>query len=98
MALEKDTAQQLDHPSGEREKDVDSDPEDIVFNDAETKRLLRKVDYRLLPVLTLLYLMSFLDRSNSRYHVLSSTHPLLLTMCSSRQCQSCRSRRLTWAE
>lgn len=28
------------------------------------KRLLRKLDYRLLPPLTLLYLLSFLDRSN----------------------------------
>ncbi|KAG2070393.1 MFS general substrate transporter [Suillus decipiens] len=30
----------------------------------EDHRLLRKVDYRLLPVFTLLYLLSFLDRSN----------------------------------
>jgi hypothetical protein len=29
------------------------------------KRLLRKLDYKLLPGLTLLYLLSFLDRSNS---------------------------------
>lgn len=29
------------------------------------KALLRKLDYRLLPPLTLLYLLSFLDRSNS---------------------------------
>lgn len=28
------------------------------------KALLRKLDYRLLPPLTLLYLLSFLDRSN----------------------------------
>lgn len=28
------------------------------------KTLLRKLDYRLLPPLTLLYLLSFLDRSN----------------------------------
>jgi len=28
------------------------------------KKLLRKLDYRLLPPLTLLYLLSFLDRSN----------------------------------
>lgn len=30
------------------------------------KKLLRKLDYRLLPPLTLIYLMSFLDRSNGR--------------------------------
>lgn len=28
------------------------------------KALLRKLDYKLLPALTLLYLLSFLDRSN----------------------------------
>ncbi|OJA08804.1 hypothetical protein AZE42_01303 [Rhizopogon vesiculosus] len=31
---------------------------------AEDRRVLRKVDHRLLPVFTLLYLLSFLDRSN----------------------------------
>lgn len=30
----------------------------------EDKRLLRKLDRKLLPALTLLYLLSFLDRSN----------------------------------
>ncbi|OBT53111.1 hypothetical protein VE04_07821 [Pseudogymnoascus sp. 24MN13] len=36
----------------------------IVHDEAETKLILRKVDKRLLPVLTLLYLLSFLDRGN----------------------------------
>jgi hypothetical protein len=31
------------------------------------KTLLRKLDYKLLPGLTLLYLLSFLDRSNSMF-------------------------------
>jgi hypothetical protein len=31
--------------------------QEIEFNEAETKRLLRKVDFLWLPVLTLLYLM-----------------------------------------
>lgn len=30
----------------------------------EDRRITRKVDFRLLPILTLLYLLSFLDRSN----------------------------------
>ncbi|KIJ64455.1 hypothetical protein HYDPIDRAFT_90046 [Hydnomerulius pinastri MD-312] len=34
------------------------------YDSAEDRALLRKVDLRLLPVLTLLYLLSFLDRSN----------------------------------
>ncbi|KIK01867.1 hypothetical protein K443DRAFT_132091 [Laccaria amethystina LaAM-08-1] len=34
------------------------------FNTYEDKQLLRKVDFRLIPILTLLYLLSFLDRTN----------------------------------
>lgn len=33
------------------------------YRDKETKRILRKVDYRLIPLLTTLYIFSFLDRS-----------------------------------
>lgn len=32
------------------------------FDPKETKRILRKVDFRLIPVLALLYLLAFLDR------------------------------------
>ena len=38
----------------------------IVYDEVEAKRILRKVDLRLLPCLTLLYLLSFLDRGNSK--------------------------------
>jgi hypothetical protein len=34
-------------------------------DEAEEARILRKVDFRLLPLLTLLYLLSFMDRGNS---------------------------------
>ncbi|KIW46496.1 uncharacterized protein PV06_02165 [Exophiala oligosperma] len=34
------------------------------YDDKETKRILRKVDYRLLPMLTVLYVLAFLDRGN----------------------------------
>ncbi|PSN72954.1 retrograde regulation protein 2 [Corynespora cassiicola Philippines] len=34
------------------------------YHDIETQRILRKVDYRLLPMLTLLYVLAFLDRGN----------------------------------
>lgn len=33
-----------------------------IYNDKETTRILRKVDYRLVPMLTLLYLLAFLVR------------------------------------
>lgn len=35
---------------------------DVEFDDVETSRVLRKVDWRLLPVLSFLYLLAFLDR------------------------------------
>lgn len=34
------------------------------FTEADRKRIVRKVDFRLLPWLALLYLISFLDRTN----------------------------------
>ncbi|KAF8195576.1 major facilitator superfamily domain-containing protein [Pholiota molesta] len=34
------------------------------FNTPEDKALVRKIDFRLIPILTLLYLLSFLDRTN----------------------------------
>ncbi|KAF7557438.1 hypothetical protein G7Z17_g748 [Cylindrodendrum hubeiense] len=35
-----------------------------LYNDKETVRVLRKIDWRLIPILTLLYLLSYLDRGN----------------------------------
>lgn len=34
------------------------------YDSKEASRIIRKVDYRLIPVLTLLYILSFMDRSN----------------------------------
>lgn len=36
-----------------------------VDDEAEANRVLRKVDFRLVPMLSLLYLVAFIDRSNS---------------------------------
>ncbi|KZM22328.1 transmembrane transport [Ascochyta rabiei] len=36
----------------------------VEFDEAEANRVLRKVDYRLVPMLSLLYLVAFIDRSN----------------------------------
>ena len=36
------------------------------YSDINEKSLLRKIDLKLLPAVTLLYLLSFLDRSNGR--------------------------------
>lgn len=37
----------------------------VELDEAEANRVLRKVDYRLVPILALLYLVAFIDRSNS---------------------------------
>ena len=47
-----------------------TDEDHASFDTKATKRLLRKMDIRLIPFLALLYLLSFLDR-----YVLSSTQP-----------------------
>lgn len=54
-ALEKAVAQEV---GGLNESDQ---PE---YHDKETQRVIRKVDWRLVPMLTSLYLLAFLDRSN----------------------------------
>ncbi|TQN70360.1 putative transporter, partial [Colletotrichum shisoi] len=41
-----------------------SDPDRSGFDQAATKRLIRKIDWTLIPFLALLYLLSFLDRTN----------------------------------
>ena len=52
-----------DLKSGQAIVESDSDRE-FPVSDVNEKALLRKLDARLLPPLTLLYLLSFLDRSN----------------------------------
>ena len=39
----------------------------IDFDGPEARRILSKVDYRLVPILSLLYLVAFIDRSNSKF-------------------------------
>lgn len=39
-------------------------PEELEMSPEETKRLLRKIDWKVIPFSTLLYLLSFLDRIN----------------------------------
>lgn len=45
-------------------KETDTYSQVPLYDDAETKRIIRKIDIRLMPLLTVLYLLSFLDRSN----------------------------------
>jgi hypothetical protein len=41
----------------------------VELDEKESRRILAKVDYRLVPILSLLYLVAFIDRSNSKYFV-----------------------------
>jgi len=49
----------------------------------EVHRVLRKVDWRLIPVLTFLYIMCYMDRSNSKLELQASTNVLYLTFLQS---------------
>jgi MFS family permease len=66
MSLVKDTGFSSEHEfiSTANEKEIEEIYDDEV-DQAEFKRLVRKVDIRLIPVLILLYLASHLDRGNS---------------------------------
>jgi hypothetical protein len=58
-------------PEGDASKELDTAPPgsaglEETGSKINEKALLRKLDLRLLPPLTLLYLLSFLDRSNGK--------------------------------
>jgi hypothetical protein len=57
--------ERLEH--GQLDKETGDTLPSVSYDKIETRKILRKVDKRLLPVLTLLYLLSFLDRGNSSY-------------------------------
>jgi hypothetical protein len=77
-----DVAEKISHSSGEIEA------QRVELDEAESARVLRKVDMRLVPMLSLLYLVAFIDRSNSMSSFpLSQNASLIL---SSRQCKDRR--------
>ncbi|KAG5636839.1 hypothetical protein H0H81_006632 [Sphagnurus paluster] len=47
-------------------------PPPPALTEAEEKRLYRKIDARLLPILALLYLLSFIDRGNAKLQGLTT--------------------------
>lgn len=58
----------------------DSDIEGIAYGDVNEKRLLRRLDLRLLPAVSILYLLSFLDRSNGAFRRPSHVQQAPLTL------------------
>ncbi len=55
-----------DQSSGEELATLDKGFTDVIsqVSPEEERRILKKVDFRLVPVLSLLYLVAFIDRSN----------------------------------
>lgn len=53
-----------DSSSGELKIDPEYAAYDEDFSDIDEKKVLRKMDVRLIPMLAILYLLSFLDRGN----------------------------------
>jgi hypothetical protein len=51
---------------------ADTQLEVVEYSPEETKRIMRKVDWTLLPQLSFLYLLAFLDRGNSKSDPLNS--------------------------
>lgn len=62
MAAEK---AELERPGASTNSDS-TDLEIVAQSGVDEKKLLRKLDLRLLPAVSILYLLSFLDRSNGR--------------------------------
>lgn len=58
-ALEKNDLFEKERPSIEQAENYQ-----VSFTPEEQKRILRKVDWRLVPLLSFLYLVSFIDRGN----------------------------------
>lgn len=58
-----DVAENISHSSNSGRLEA----QNVEHDDAEAARVLRKVDMRLVPMLSLLYLVAFIDRSNSTY-------------------------------
>lgn len=44
--------------------ELDGDGADLIWTDEEERAIRRKLDFRVVPLVTLLYLLCFLDRSN----------------------------------
>ncbi len=63
VELQKDSAVQTEHVVNGH---ISSEEAAFLasFSDEQRKRVLRKIDWRLVPMLLILYLISFIDRAN----------------------------------
>jgi hypothetical protein len=51
-------------PSSSDKHEFDSELADLTWSEDEEKKIRRKLDFRVVPLVTLLYLLCFLDRAN----------------------------------
>lgn len=51
-------------PTSSDKHEFDDERGDLVWTDDEETRIRRKLDFRIVPLVTLLYLLCFLDRAN----------------------------------
>ena len=65
MADDKKATGHFESPPGDGNvSDPEKTGEVVAFSNVDEKKVLRKMDIRLIPMLALLYLLSFLDRGN----------------------------------
>jgi hypothetical protein len=55
---------EISSPTSSVKNELDSERADLVWTDDEEKRIRRKLDFRIVPLVTVLYLLCFLDRAN----------------------------------
>lgn len=51
-------------PSTSDKQEFEGGNADLTWSDDEEKKIRRKLDFRLVPIVTILYLLCFLDRAN----------------------------------
>lgn len=51
-------------PTSSDKHEFDGERGDLVWTDDEERKIRRKLDFRIVPLVTLLYLLCFLDRAN----------------------------------
>jgi hypothetical protein len=64
--VEDDKVENVMNTTPSTENEIEATAGATEIDEKEARRILSKVDYRLVPILSLLYLVAFVDRSNSR--------------------------------
>lgn len=79
MASEKDQTTIVTPPPSERDGEIKEIDYESNTSSIDERKLIQRIDLRLLPSVTVLYLLSFLDRSNGKTGRWSTAHGMMLT-------------------